>query len=92
MTMKQSERGDHDITDLGAEAVKLDRRAYPKQEDTENRQAIEAFVRALDLKLALEVQKLGHHALDDVTTAASRIERLQKDYPSPNMNNLVSAR
>ena len=53
--------------------------AYPEQEDTANRQAIEAFVHALDLKLALEVQKLGHHTLEDVISVSHRIEHLQKD-------------
>ena len=36
------------------------------------------------------MQKLGYHALDDVIAASCRIEHLQKDYPSLNMDNLVS--
>ena len=63
MALKQLERGNRDIVDLGAKAAKLALKAYPEQEDMANRQAIEAIVRALDLKLALEVQKLGHCAL-----------------------------
>ena len=44
----------------------------------------------MDPKLALELQKLGHCALDNVIPAARRIERLQKDYPSQNVDNLVT--
>ena len=76
MALKQIERGDKDIVDLGAEAAKW---AYPEQKETANRQAIKAFVRAFDPKLALEVQKLGHRVLDDVIAVARHIERLQKD-------------
>ena len=90
MALKQLERGDRDIIDLRAEAVKLAMKAYTEQKDTANRQAIEAFVCVLDPKLALEVQKLVHRTLDDVTATARRIEQLQKDYPSPNIDNLVS--
>ena len=87
--LKQLEQGDKDITDLGAEAAKLAKKAYPEQEETANQQTVEAFVYALDPKFALEMQKLGHRALDNVIARARLIERLQKDYPSPNMNNLV---
>ena len=44
----------------------------------------------MDPKLALEVQKLGHRVLDDVIAAARCIGCLQKDYPSTNMDNLVT--
>ena len=36
------------------------------------------------------MQKLPHCALDDIIIAARCIERLQKTYPSLNMDNLVS--
>ena len=88
--LKQLEWGDKDIVDLGAEAAKLAKKPYPEQEETVNRQATEAFVLALDPKLALEVQKLGHHVSDDVITMAQCTEHLQEDYPSPNMDILVS--
>ena len=73
MALKQLERGHHNNIDLGAEATKLAQKAYPEQEFAANRQAIEAFVHALDLKLALEVQKLGHRMLHNVISAARRI-------------------
>ena len=88
--LKQLECGDKDIVDLGAEAAKLAKKAYPEQEEMANRQAVEAFVCVLDPRLALEVQKLGHCVLDGVIAAARCIECLQKDYPSPNMDNLVT--
>ena len=37
MFLKQLERGDKDIIDLGAEAAKLEKMAYPEQEETANR-------------------------------------------------------
>ena len=60
--LEQLEHGYKDIVDLGAEAAKLAKKVYPEQEETTNLQFVEAFVRMLDLKLALEVQKLCHHA------------------------------
>ena len=87
--LKQLERGDNDIVNLGAEAAKLVKKAHPEQEEAVNRQAVEVFVHALYPKL-VEVQKLGHRELDNFIAAAQCIERLQKDYPSPNMDNLVS--
>ena len=42
MALKKLERCDCDIVDLGAEAAKLVQKAYPKQEDMADRQAIEA--------------------------------------------------
>ena len=76
VALKQLEKGDRHIVDLGAEAAKLVRKVYQEQGNTANRQAIEAFVHALDLKHALEVQKLGHLALDNVIAIARRIEWL----------------
>ena len=88
--LKQLECGNKDIVDLGAEAAKLARKAYPEQEETANRLAVETFVRVLDPKVALEVQKLGHRELDNVIATARRIELWQEDYPSPNMDSLVT--
>ena len=83
MALQQLERGDKDIVDLGAEVAMLAKKAYPEQESTANRQAIKASVCALDPKLALEVQKLGHHVMDNVITTARHIKRLQKGYTFP---------
>ena len=68
----------------------MEQEAYLEQESVANRQAIEVFVHASDLKLALEVQKLGSHALDDVMATTHRVEGLQKDYFSPNTGILMS--
>ena len=72
------------------EAKKSLKKAYPGQENTAAWQAIEAFIHALEAKLALEVQKLGYHKLEDVIVAARTIKRLQKECLSPNMDSLVS--
>ena len=55
MASKQLEQGDKDIVNLGAEATKLAKKAYPEQEEMPNRQAVEVFFLALDPKLPLEV-------------------------------------
>ena len=68
--LQQLERGSKDVVNVGAEAAKLAKEACPQQDDTANKQAIEAFVCAVDPKLALEVQKLDHCMLDDVIAAA----------------------
>ena len=87
--LKQLENCSKVIVELGAEAAKLARKAYPGQENTASRQAIEAFFCALELKLALEVQKLCYHTSDDVIVAALRIKPLQKECLSHNMDSLV---
>ena len=43
MALKQLERVIMIIVDLGAKAAKLVQKAYPEQEDTTNRQAVEAL-------------------------------------------------
>ena len=66
--MKQLEWGDRDIVDLGVDVAELTRKAYPQQKDTANRQATEAFVHALDKKLALEVRCNCHRSEDQMGT------------------------
>ena len=84
------------LADVGEDARKIKfcqvfiGKTGEEREDTANRQALEAFVCALDPKLVLEVQKLGHLALDNVIATARHIKCLQKGFPSPNMNNLVT--
>ena len=66
------------------------RNACLEQETTATRQDIEAFISDLELKLALKVQKLGYLTLDKAIATTYRIECLQKEYLSPNMDSLES--
>ena len=79
-----------DLVELGGEAEKWARRAFPNDEGCAVWHAREAFVKALDKKLAYEVQKLGHAKLADVVTAARRLERLESHYETPPMGNLLA--
>ena len=88
--LKNLTRNGRDLVDVGSEAEKWASRAYPGQAETARRHAVEAFIRTLDGPLALEVQKLGHTTLEDVISAARRIERLHRTYPAPGMDGLVT--
>ena len=48
------------------------------------------MIRALDRKLAMEVQKLGHSNLNNVITVARYLECLHKEYPMFNMDSFMS--
>ena len=87
--LKNLTREGKDIIDLGWESEKLAKRAFPGQPETIERHAIDAFLQALDIPLAVEVQKLGYRRLADVVRAAKRIEKLQFQYPTPGLENLV---
>ena len=83
---KQLFRGEKDIVDLRAEVRKFAKEPYLGQQNIAERQVIEDFICALELKLAQELQKSDLRMLDEVIAAAQRIECLQKEYPSPNMD------
>ena len=74
--MKQLSRDSKVIIDFEVETEKLKKKAYPGQENTATQQAMEMFIHSLELKLMLEVQKLDYHTLNDIITAAIRIEQL----------------
>ena len=89
--LKSLKRNGRDLVDLAAEAEKLAYRLYPNNEAAAERQAIEAFMSALDTALAAEVGKQGHRRLADVIAAARRIEKINKEHPSPGMDRFVHA-
>ena len=89
--LKGLKRNGRDIVDLAAEAEKLAHRLHPNDETAAERQAIEALISALDTSLAVEVQKQGHRRLADVIAAARRIEKINKEHPSPGMDRFVTA-
>ena len=88
--LKHLSRRGRELTDLGCEAEKLAKHAYPGQPETQQRHAVEGFLQALDPSLAVEVQKLGHRRLADVISAARRIEKLQNQHPAPGLDGFVS--
>ena len=89
--LKSLKRNGRDLVDLAAEAEKLAYRLYPNNEAAAERQAIEAFMCALDVSLAAEVGKQGHRRLGDVIAAARRIEKINREHPSPGMDRFVTA-
>ena len=59
--------------ELADEAEKLAKRLHPRDEEGAERNAIDAFLGALEQPLAADVQKLGCRTMEDVVAAASRI-------------------
>ena len=56
--LKQLKRGSKEIIELAGEAEKLARCVHPRDEETAERHAVDAFLDALDRPLAAEVRKL----------------------------------
>ena len=63
--LKQLKRGSKEIVELAGEAEKLAKRLHPRDEEAAERQAIDAFLGALDHPLAAEVQKLGYQTMEE---------------------------
>ena len=77
--------------ELSGEAEKLAKQLHPHDEEAAERQAIDAFLGALERPLAAEVQKLGCLTLEDVVAAARRIEKVLEEQADSKMERLVSA-
>ena len=75
-SLKQLKRGSKEIIELAGEAEKLAKRLHPCDEEAAERHAVDAFLDALDRPLAAEVQKLGGRTMEEVVSAARRIERI----------------
>ena len=78
-SLKQLKRGSKEIIELAGEAEKLAKRLHPRDEVAAERQAVDAFLSALDRPLAAEIQKLGCHTMEEVVAAARQIERILED-------------
>ena len=87
--LKQLKRGSKEIVELAGEAEKLAKRLHPRDEETAERHAIDAFLSALDCPLAAEVQKLGCRTMEDVVAAARRIERILGEQSDSKMERLI---
>ena len=88
-SLKQLKRGSKEIIELAGEAEKLAKRLHARDEEAAERQAIDAFLGALDHPLAAEVQKLGCRTMEEVVCAARRIERILEERPDSRMEQFI---
>ena len=87
--LKNLKKGSKEIVELAGEAEKLAKRLHPCNEEAAERQAIDAFLGALEQPLAAEVQKLGYHTMESVATAARRIEKILAEQTDSKMESLI---
>ena len=90
-SLKQLKRGSKEIIELAGEAEKLAKRLHPRDEEAAERYAVDAFLDALDRPLAAEVQKLGGRTMEEVVSAARRIERILQERPTSGMEQLMES-
>ena len=88
--LKHLKKGSKEIVELDGEAEKLAKRLHPRDEEAAERNAIDAFLGALERPLAAEVQKLGCCTLEDVVAAARRIEKVLKEQTDSKMERLIA--
>ena len=91
VSLKQLKRGSKEIIELAGEAEKLAKRLHPCDEEAAERHAVDAFLDALDRPLAAEVQKLGGRTMEEVVSAARRIERILHERPTSGMEHLMES-
>ena len=90
-SLKQLKRGSKETIELAGEAEKLAKRLHPRDEEAAERHAVDAFLDALDWPLATEVQKLGGHTMEEVVSAARRIERILQERPTSGMEHFIES-
>ena len=90
-SLKQLKRGSKEIVELAGEAEKLAKRLHPCDEEVAERHAIDAFLGALDCPLAVEVQKLGCHTIEEVVAAARWIERILEERSDSRMEQVIQS-
>ena len=90
-SLKQLKRGLKEIIELADEAEKLAKRLHHLDEEAAERHAVDAFLDALDRPLAAEVQKLGGRTMEEVVSAARRIERILQERPTSGMERLIES-
>ena len=76
--------------ELAGQAEKLVKRLHSRDEEAAERYAIDAFLGALERPLAAEVQKLGCHTMENVVTAARRIEKILEEQTDFKIECLIS--
>ena len=85
-SLKQLKQGSKEIIELAGEAEKLAKRLHPRDEKAAERHAVDEFLSALDQPLAAEVRKLGYNNMEEVVSAARRIERIMQERPTSGMD------
>ena len=90
-SLKQLKRGSKEIIELAGEVEKLAKRLHPRDEEAAERHEVDAFLDALDRPLAAEVQKLGGRTMEEVVSAARRIERILQEWPTSGMEPLIES-
>ena len=90
-SLKQLKRGSKEIIELAGEAEKLAKCLHPRDEGAAERHAVDAFLDALDRPLAAEVQKLGGRTMEEVVSAARRIERILQERPTSGMEQVIES-
>ena len=90
-SLKQLKKGSKEIIELVGEAEKLAKHLHPRDEEAAERHAVDTFLRALDRQLAAKVQKLGYNTMEEVVSAARRIERILQERPTSGMKNLLES-
>ena len=80
-----------DIEELGGEAEKQAKGAFPGVPDIAQRQAIDAFIKALKPPLSIEVQKIGLDTLEEFISIARRLERLPLQYLTSSLEVVTAA-
>ena len=90
-SLKQLKRGSKEIIELASEAEKLAKRLHPRDEEAAERHAVDAFLSALDRPLVAEVKKLGYNNMEEVVTAARRVERILQEWPISGMDTLIES-
>ena len=88
--LKTLKKGSKDIVELAGKAEKLTKKLHPRDEESAERHAVDAFLGALDRTLAAEVQKLGHRTMEDIVATARRIEKILEEQSDSKMERLVS--
>ena len=89
--LKHLKKGSKEIVDLAGEAEKLVKWLHPRDEEAAERQAIDAFLGALEHPLVAEVQKLGCRTMEDVVAAARRIEKVLEEQNDSKMERLITS-
>ena len=90
-SLKQLKWGSKEIIELAGEAEKLAKRLHPRDEEAAERHAVDAFLSTLDQPLVAEVRKLGYNTMEEVVSAARRIERILQERPTSGMDNLLES-
>ena len=90
-SLKQLTRDSKEIIELAGEAEKFAKRLHPRDEEADERHAVDAFLSALDRQLAAEVRKLGHSNMEGVVADARRIEKILQDQPTSGVDSLMES-